>query len=168
MTPVPSSSFGVPDLSGFPRVLAPGDELSVEVIVLGSPAPGLPLAGSSGVETDDPLRPRAVLTAAARTSGPWLRVPSERLDLGVGAGPLTGELVISSVGTEALAITKLTVRDDPPFSLTGAPVLPHMLNPGETLTLPVTCTGTAGRYHGQLVIEHRTGSQWVELVAELT
>lgn len=165
---VASSTFGVPDLTIFPRDLAPGEELAVTVNALGSPVPGFPLAGELWVETDDPLRPRAVITAVGRTSGPRLQVPSELLDLGSGGSPLTTNLVATSVGTDPVTVVKVGVRDDPPFAISGVPPLPLTLSAGEALTVQVTCTGQPGRHRSQLVIEHRTGGAYVELVAELT
>ena len=81
---------------------------------------------------------------------------------------MTTNLVATSVGTDPVTVVKVGVRDDPPFAISGVPPLPLTLSAGEALTVQVTCTGQPGRHRSQLVIEHRTGGAYVELVAELT
>lgn len=148
------SAFGIPDASGFPAVIAPGGELAIEANFLAPLRPGTLVAGELGVQTDDPLRPRAVLVVAGRTAGPHLTLqPPELVDLGA-ASPPSGTLVITSDGTDPVNLVKVGV-DDGAFTFTGFPAIPTALAPGTSLTITITYTGAVpGVHQGRLALSH--------------
>ncbi|HSB85348.1 MAG TPA: choice-of-anchor D domain-containing protein, partial [Ilumatobacteraceae bacterium] len=148
------SAFGIPNAAIFPAVIAPGADLAVDANFLAPPVPGMPVSGELGIQSDDPLRPRAVLTVGGRASGPHLILqPRELLDLGNGSPP-NGQLVIISDGTDPVTLIKIGV-DDRDFAVGGLPAMPAALAPGTSVTLTVTYNGTVpGQHDARLAIAH--------------
>jgi len=170
ITSLPQWSFGVPDLSGFPAVVAPGGELQVEANFLAPNVAGRPAGGEMWIDSDDPLRPRAVLRLIGRAAGGHLSTqPSEFLRLDSGTPP-TGDMVLTSDGTDPVELIKVGVSDHD-FVISGFPPLPASLAPGSTLTIGVTYTGTTrGQHDTAMVLTHDAdpgGSSQFNLRAEV-
>ena len=157
-------AFGIPDASIFPSVIAPGEELAVEANFLAPPVAGMAAAGELWIETDGPMRPRAVLTVGGRASGPHLTLqPPELLDLGTGAPP-AGQLILVSDGSDPLTLTRVRV-DDRDFSFSGFPALPATLAAGSSLTIVVTYDGAnPGQHRGTMALAHDGNSSQQSLV----
>jgi hypothetical protein len=148
------AAFGIPNLTIFPALIAPGGELAVDANFLAPSVPGLPVRGRLEILSDDPTRPRAVLVVTGRVAGPHLSLqPVEVLNLS-GVTLPTGELTIVSDGSDPATLGKVGVSD-PDFSISGLPGLPTALAPGTVLTISVTYTGSSqGEHNAYLVLEH--------------
>jgi NTE family protein len=157
VTTMSAGAFGIPDGSGFPATVPVGGELAIEANFLAPPVAGMPAAGELWVESDDPIRPRAVLTVVGRAVGARLTVPSELVDFGMGAPPASQSLTLRSDGSDPINVLKAGIVDDAAFTVSGLPALPATLAPGATLTLQLSCAGAPGDHRGRLVIAHDAG-----------
>jgi hypothetical protein len=138
--------FGAINLAIFPAVIAPGGELQVDVTFLAPAVVGAPAGADLWIETDDPLRPRAVLAVTGRASGGHLSTqPRELLQLDPGLPP-TGQLTILSDGTDPVQVLKVGVQDRD-FVISGLPAFPATLPSGSALTLDITYRGTTPGQH---------------------
>lgn len=166
-----SGPVGIADLSVFPRDLAPGQEMTATVNVVGSSVRGEPVAGEVTVVTDDPWRPDATFQVTALTMGARL-VAHEQLDLGSGPSPLTASIIFTSEGTEPARVTQITISGTG-FTLVNPPTLPLQVAPGTTFPLAVSYTHDPTLTHrplGHVGVTWRgnnnAGDNWIQLVAD--
>jgi hypothetical protein len=161
-----SNLFWFPDLPGAQGVIQPGGELAVQANFLAPAMPGLRTQSELRVDTDDPLRPRAVLPVVGTSAGARLTTqPPERLTLDT-TSPPTGELVLTSAGTTAITLD-VAKLDDHDFTL-GLPPLPVTLAPGTSLTVEVTYNGMQpGQHDAPLTLVLHDGPDRQQVVVGL-
>jgi hypothetical protein len=114
----------------------------------------MPLGTQLAIDTDDSLRPRVELAVAGHVAGPHLTSePLEVVELDSGRPP-TGVLTLTSDGTDAVKITRMTVNDQA-FVVSGFPALPAELAPGSSVSIAITYTGiTPGQHEGIMDLDH--------------
>jgi hypothetical protein len=169
---VNQGSFGVTNVTIFPRTLVPGEEMEVPTSFLAYDVPGMRASGEFRIFSDDPLRPTATLVVTGRAAGPHLTDPSELLDLGVVPPAASSETVVfHSDGTDPVTIKGVSLAQGTDFAVSGVPALPAQLAPGTDLSLTVELIATArGQYQDQLRVAHdgRPGGSHVLLRARAT
>ncbi len=152
-------NFAVVDPAIFPNVVQPDGEMEVSCRFLAPPVPGMTVASTLRVRSDDPLVPGAVLEVAGRSGGAHLTEPIE-FDQGVVVVDPAAVVTFTfrSDGTDAVMVTQAKFIDLNPgtnFSVSSTPPLPARLDPAKDLTLTVTCIATVpGTYEADLVVTH--------------
>lgn len=130
-----------------PRILAPGEELALEVTY--TPSDGGPDTGAFVITTDAASDPSIRIAACGEGVAPALC--AEPLDFGrvaVGASA-TKPMTITSCGLQPVDLSALALANDaahpssPAYRLLNLPSLPRTLAPGETVTLDVELTPPA-------------------------
>ena len=146
------SSFGVSNPAMFPVTLAPGGEVEVPCNFNPGSVAGVPSGGELKIYSNDPARPAASLRLAGRAAGPHLRTPGELLDL---QNVTSGQLVYTSDGSVPVRIKSAKLASGQDFSISTAPALPALVNPGDAFVVTVAVTAPVpGMYQDQLELVH--------------
>jgi hypothetical protein len=163
------SNFGIVDFTIFPAILQPEDELEVACVFNPGTVPGRPIGGEFWVMSDDPFRPRAILSLFGRAAGPHLAVPPELLDFGPVSPQAYSPLTFTSDGSDPVTINELRLASGEEingFTVSSTPPVPTTLPPGNSLVVTVTVIATTpGPYQDTLILAHNgTPSQMSQVL----
>jgi len=162
-------NFGVTDPTSFPALLQPGSEMEVLCGFLAPPVPGMTVAGTFRVLSDDPLRmdssdpllPGAVIEVKGRSGGPNLTEPLEfEQGVVVVSPPASATLTLRSDGTDPVTVRGVKLIElnrGTNFSVNSMPQIATtlVLAPGTELTLTVALTAIRrGVYEADLIVAH--------------